>query len=404
MHIAQHFPPTGSRFVTLLFVSLIVVCTTTTAQSANTSTATSTASNVTACVTANVDVSSQYATFFDCVNSNSATATITLARTFPTTSMAAVPLSLLVEAENSGGGALESWQIEDAASRQLIAYAVGSLGASRTSLVLFFPSVTVTRTWSNNGSTQTLQKAVATLPTWSSVSPVSRLPLTDVGLGRRAILPSTTTYSENTTVEGYLFDCFSVFRVVDTRGINLATTPTSHSKELTMQNFNRNGFCLVTFPTTPPVTPGSQLVQSPFFGTVYPVSSTNVLTIAQFWNNVQREAGLLVRADVTLGSDTRDGITIWSLTDLGVNTPAPTPAPNAVPVKEVTVIAWWVWLVIALGVICAIGICFCLAKRSALRKEDHKKTAKRRKAEQDRFDRMARDMASGIDVDDETRN
>ncbi|CUI15058.1 membrane-associated protein, putative [Bodo saltans] len=153
-----------------------------------------------------------------------------------------------------------------------------------------------------------------------------------------------------------------------------------------------------------------------FFGAVYPVPQTS-LTASQIVsitsealqnrpsqnqkNNLhfQMLAGIAANGSLVNFSFYRTTYTDLAISD----TPVPTTLAGGVTQAPITdsVIGWYIYLVIGIGVVAAIGFFIFLAKKARLKKEDKKKTAKRRKKEEDKFNKMASDLRSGIKHDDE---
>lgn len=155
-----------------------------------------------------------------------------------------------------------------------------------------------------------------------------------------------------------------------------------------------------------------------FYGAVYPIPGSSLMASqivaiasealqnrpsANQKNNLHFQ---LIAAIAANGSLTNFSYVRSTFTDLALSdTPVPTTLTGGVTAAPITdsVIGWYIYLIIGIGVVCAVGFFFWLAKKARLKKEDKKKTAKRRKKDQDRFDKMAGDLRSGIEHDEDDR-
>jgi hypothetical protein len=153
-----------------------------------------------------------------------------------------------------------------------------------------------------------------------------------------------------------------------------------------------------------------------FYGAVYPipqrsVMATQIVSIASqvLQNRPSENQKSNLRFSIFASIANNGSLTNFSFsqstfTDLAISdTPVPTTLAGGVTQAPITdsVMGWYIYLAIGVGVVCAIGFFIFLAKKARLKKEDKKKTAKRRKKEQDKFDKMAGDLRRGIENDDD---
>jgi hypothetical protein len=210
----------------------------------------------------------------------------------------------------------------------------------------------------------------------------------------------TTPTSEPIIIDGYMASVSDAMAMVYS-GQSLIAKPQYYDMTGVVRAFNAQApLAFLTFP------PSTQ--NFGFYGAVYTfeagIEATSMLVL---WassslngrkNNLKFRLNCTVAPNGTVMSLASDPIDLAS-----TDTPVPSLLPNGVTSAPITqsVMAWYIYLIIGLGVLGGIVFFVFLAKKARLRKEDKKKTAKRRKKDQDRFDKIASELRHGIDVDDD---
>lgn len=298
-----------------------------------------------------------------CANISASAVTATLSRS----STVAANLRAFVFNETDRMLNTTAYQIDAWGQTVLVAY-LFSLPPARKSLLVRLTSVTVS--------------AAAVLRVFNRTD---ALPVVDIG----GASLSSAIYV------GYLFDLAGILKVQHTEpAYNLLRNPAAVPVDYVL-NGQLSGFCVVTYPNT--TTRG-------FYGAVYKLQAPLIAAEYLTALSLRRRNNLRVRLNATVAQDGTISIHGAIVDDAATDTPVPVPAlPNGVtptPVAETTVMSWYIYLMIGLGVVGVIGIFACLAKRASLRREDVKKTARHKKRESDRFDKIAHEMRSGIPKDD----
>lgn len=219
----------------------------------------------------------------------------------------------------------------------------------------------------------------------------------DLGLAMSPNASSTST-TLGTTMDGYLSTMPDAQSAVY-GSVSLIKAPEYQDMTRVVSAFDAGKtLVFVTFP------PSSQKYS--YYGAVYaiPPGSVAGTLLVQRGQLLGRNNNLRFRLNASVNANGSLITVLEDPVDLAAgDTPVPsllTGGVTAAPVTE-SVMSWYIYLMIGVGVLGGICLCIFLARKAKFRKEDKKKTAKRRKKEQDRFDKIAGDLRHGIEVEED---
>ena len=221
-----------------------------------------------------------------------------------------------------------------------------------------------------------------------------------------------STYYNNGTMTGYLFDSSSVLSVTDSNGVNLVTSPGLHDKNLCVLYGSKTGFMLVTYGPLPRTS----------YGAVYPIKETQAVLSFYLSDANPSNFGLLFMINYTAVSGgtismrgtpkrttpapptTTASPPTEIVTTIAPSTAIPTaaPLPSSLPAANSASVPTWAWVAVGLGVAGCLGIVFYAAKRQAFRKKDPGRMKREHAKELGRFDGIVRSIRA--DLDKETQD